>query len=93
MNYIQYSFTVTPAEPGSDILIALLADLGFESFTQNDTGVDAYIQEEFENEATTVKSCLISQATEFQLSSISCSSFGDKYLMSKNGDLDDAHQK
>ena len=50
MNYIQYSFTVTPAEPGSDILIALLADLGFESFTQNETGVDAYIQEEFENE-------------------------------------------
>jgi len=51
MDYIQYSFTITPAEPGSDILIALLADLGFESFTQNDTGVDAYIQEEFENES------------------------------------------
>ena len=50
MDYIQYSFTVSPAEPGSDILIALLADLGFESFTQNETGVDAYIQEEFENE-------------------------------------------
>ena len=50
MDYIQYSFTITPAEPGSDILIALLADLGFESFTQNETGVDAYIQEEFENE-------------------------------------------
>ena len=50
MNYIQYSFTVNPPEPGSDILIALLADLGFESFTQNETGVDAYIQAEFENE-------------------------------------------
>lgn len=50
MDYIQYSFIVTPAEPGSDILIALLADLEFESFTQNETGVDAYIQEEFENE-------------------------------------------
>ena len=50
MDYIQYSFTIPPAEPGSDILIALLADLGFESFTQKDTGVDAYIQEEFENE-------------------------------------------
>lgn len=50
MDYIQYTFTITPPEPGSDILIALLADLGFESFTQNETGVDAYIQEEFENE-------------------------------------------
>lgn len=50
MDYIQYDFKVTPVEPGSDILIALLADLGFESFTQNETGVEAYIQEEFENE-------------------------------------------
>lgn len=50
MDYIQYSFTVSPPEPGSDILIALLADLGFESFTQNDTGFDAYIQDIFDNE-------------------------------------------
>jgi len=50
MDYIQYDFKVTPVEPGSDILIALLADLGFESFTQNENGVEAYIQEEFENE-------------------------------------------
>jgi ribosomal protein L11 methyltransferase len=51
MDYIQYSFTISPPEPGSDILIALLADLGFESFTQSETGVDAYIQEELENES------------------------------------------
>jgi ribosomal protein L11 methyltransferase len=50
MDYIQYAFTVSPPEPGSDILIALLADLGFESFTQNDTGLDAYIQDELDNE-------------------------------------------
>lgn len=50
MDYIQYDFKVTPVEPGSDILIALLAELGFESFTQNETGVEAYIQGEFENE-------------------------------------------
>ena len=52
MNYIQYSFTVTPTEPGSDILIALLADLGFESFTQNEFGLEAYIQQEFDNESS-----------------------------------------
>jgi ribosomal protein L11 methyltransferase len=50
MDYIQYSFTVNPVEPGSDILIALLADQGFESFTQNETGLEAYIQEELDNE-------------------------------------------
>lgn len=52
MDYIQYSFTVSPTEPGSDILIALLADIGFESFTQNETGLDAYIQGEFDNESS-----------------------------------------
>lgn len=51
MNYIQYTFTVSPPEPGSDILIALLADLGFESFSTTDTGFEAYIQEEFDNES------------------------------------------
>jgi ribosomal protein L11 methyltransferase len=51
MNYIQYIFQVTPPEPGSDILTALLADLGFESFNHNDTGFDAYIQEDQDNEA------------------------------------------
>jgi ribosomal protein L11 methyltransferase len=50
MDYIQYSFTVSPTEPGSDILIALLSDIGFESFTQNETGVDAYVQHAFDNE-------------------------------------------
>lgn len=51
MDYIQYSFTVNPPEPGSDILIAMLSDLGFDSFTQNDKGFDAYILSDLENEA------------------------------------------
>lgn len=50
MNYIQYTFTVSPPEPGSDILIALLADLGFESFNNTDNGFEAYIQEDTDNE-------------------------------------------
>jgi ribosomal protein L11 methyltransferase len=51
MNYIQYTFTITPPEPGTDILIATLADLEFESFSVTETGVEAYIQEPFDNEA------------------------------------------
>lgn len=51
MNYIQYTFTVNSPEPGSDILIALLADLGFESFSTTDKGFEAYTQEEFDNES------------------------------------------
>ena len=44
MDYIQYIFTVSPPEPGTDILIATLADIGFESFSQNERGFEGYIQ-------------------------------------------------
>ncbi len=46
MNYVELSITVTPKEEGSDILIAHLSDLGFESFVENEEGFFAYIQEE-----------------------------------------------
>jgi ribosomal protein L11 methyltransferase len=46
MNYLAYHFTVLPPQPGSDILIAHLSDIGFESFDLNETGFIAYIQEE-----------------------------------------------
>jgi ribosomal protein L11 methyltransferase len=46
MNYIAYHFVVEPSQPGSDILIAMIADMGFESFDQNETGFTAYISEE-----------------------------------------------
>jgi ribosomal protein L11 methyltransferase len=43
MNYIELSCLIKPVEPWSEILIAELADLGFESFTEDDTGFKAYI--------------------------------------------------
>jgi ribosomal protein L11 methyltransferase len=45
MNYKEYTFTVQPPEPGSEILIAIIADLGFESFETNPNGFVAYIPE------------------------------------------------
>ncbi len=47
MNYFAYHFTVNPPQPGSEILMALISDFGFESFDSNETGFTAYIQEEF----------------------------------------------
>lgn len=45
MNYLEFQFTITPAnEINSDILSALLGEIGFESFVTTETGVDAYIQ-------------------------------------------------
>ncbi|MDC7995818.1 50S ribosomal protein L11 methyltransferase [Altibacter sp. HG106] len=44
--YLEYHFTVEPTQPGTDILIAQLGVLGFESFVETDTGVQAYVQKE-----------------------------------------------
>lgn len=45
MNYIEYDFKINPIEPGNEILIAELGDLGFESFVENEQGILAYIQQ------------------------------------------------
>jgi ribosomal protein L11 methyltransferase len=42
--YIEYVFEVTPKEPATEILIAELGEVGFESFVENENGVIAYIQ-------------------------------------------------
>lgn len=42
--YLEYAFTVTPLQPNSDILMAQLGAVGFESFLETDEGVLAYIQ-------------------------------------------------
>ena len=44
--YIEYSFTVSPKEPATEILIAELVNVGLESFVENENGGTAYIQKE-----------------------------------------------
>jgi ribosomal protein L11 methyltransferase len=46
MNYTGVDFEVSPVQPGSDVLIALLAEIGFDSFVQLENGFEAYIPEE-----------------------------------------------
>ncbi len=46
MNYIEVSVTVAPKEQGSDVLIAALSELAFESFVETEEGFNAYIKEE-----------------------------------------------
>lgn len=43
--YVGYEFTVSPKEPGTEILIAQLGLAGFESFVENENGISAYIQQ------------------------------------------------
>lgn len=45
MNYIELKVEVSPLEIGRDIVVAELAEIGFESFDDFEKGVRAYIQE------------------------------------------------
>ena len=45
-NYIEYTFTVSPFQPATDILIAQLGEVGFESFVETEVGVLAYIKKD-----------------------------------------------
>jgi ribosomal protein L11 methyltransferase len=45
MNYIELNIAVEPKAPWTEILIAQLAEIDFESFTENSGQLQAYIQE------------------------------------------------
>ena len=46
MRYIELDFTITPyTEDASDVLSAMLADVGFDTFQSTDNGVKAYVPE------------------------------------------------
>lgn len=45
INYVAYTFSVSPKEPATEILIAQLGFAGFESFVEHSNGVTAYIPE------------------------------------------------
>lgn len=48
MNYIELDVSVTPSDIGSDVLITLLSEIGFDSFETNQAGFKAFIpQPEF----------------------------------------------
>lgn len=46
MNYIRCTLELAPLQPASDIFIAALSELGFESFEETPSGLNAYIQEQ-----------------------------------------------
>ena len=44
MEYVEFKANIKPLEVGRDILIAELAEIGFESFVETELGLEAYIQ-------------------------------------------------
>lgn len=65
-SYLEFHFTINPPQPASEILIAELGYLGFESFVENEDGITAYIpEEEFENDL--LAGVHILQSKEFEI--------------------------
>ena len=48
-NYIEYKFKVAEVEPFNEIIIAMISELPFESFVENEEGFDAYMPKTDEN--------------------------------------------
>ncbi|TAI49500.1 50S ribosomal protein L11 methyltransferase [Flagellimonas allohymeniacidonis] len=65
--YIEYDFKVSPLQPASEVLIAELGELGFESFVETETGVQAYIQKS-DWDDTVLNNLFITKSPEFEIS-------------------------
>lgn len=50
MEFIEYKFTISPAEPWIEILLAKLSQIEFDSFEEMDSGLKAYIVKDFDDE-------------------------------------------
>ncbi len=66
-SYLGFHFSVEPKELGSEILVAELGELPFESFIDSDSGIVAYIQKQFWSENLLDDLHILSSA-EFQVS-------------------------
>ena len=65
--YIGYHFTVSPKELGSEILIAELGELPFESFMETEAGFSAFIQKDLWDENILEKISILDNS-EFEIS-------------------------
>ena len=65
--YLEYDFKIDPIQPATDILIAELGELGFESFVENETGLLAYIlKSEWRDDV--LEDLFVSQNPNFEIS-------------------------
>ena len=65
--YLGYHFTIEPKELGSEILVAELGELPFESFIDSDLGIVAFIQKDLWNE-NILDDLFILKSPEFTIS-------------------------
>jgi ribosomal protein L11 methyltransferase len=66
LTYLEFQFKVDPIQPGADILIAQLGEVGFESFVYTDKGVTGYIQKP-DYDQTQLEAIQILSSSEFKI--------------------------
>mgnify|MGYP001257572675 FL=1 len=66
-SYKGFYFTIAPLQPATEILIAELGELGFESFVETETGLQAFIITEDYHEGM-LGEIQILQSEEFEIS-------------------------
>lgn len=66
-NFLELDFTITPAYEGRDILVAMLDNMGYDSFQETPHGLKAYILEEDFNEEE-LNELFLFKSEEFNLS-------------------------
>ncbi|MDC6366770.1 MULTISPECIES: 50S ribosomal protein L11 methyltransferase [Flavobacteriaceae] len=65
MIYLEYNFKLEPVQPVTDILIAELGEVGFESFVETQTGLLAYILKSEWNESKSLDNLFVVQNPDF----------------------------
>lgn len=70
MNYLEFTFSISPLEPAREILTAELGELGFESFVEIEGGLLAYISSEEWSEHP-LDTLFIVQNPDFEISWVS----------------------
>ncbi len=66
-NYLEFKFKISPLQPWNEILMAELIEVGFDSFTEENDGILAYIPKDNFNEEE-MKSLYIFNNEEVQIS-------------------------
>ncbi len=83
MKYTEIAFTITPANPiVNEILTALTAEIGCDSFNESETGMNAYIPEEkFDQEAldNTLSRATFEEKVAYKINSIADKNWNEEW--------------
>ena len=67
MDYFELTVNIEPREPWSDILVAELAEFGFESFVETESGIQAYASIQIGDVSSILKETCIHNNAEIKV--------------------------